>query len=285
MGVCDLISLLRRTVPDVLRKRPLPCPAAAWIDAPLIVMATYKKAQSDGTSPLIAQSMAKIASYARGLGVQEVNIVFDGPTRPAKIATVASRVITSTAFSARCPPTYTNLLAKDLEQTQHIVNGVRGLHTCVKTPCVYDFPTYSSVLKTAKFISSSYGTVHHARHDAEEYIALKMQGADIAITVDSDALAFGCTRIVQHLGKPEETWIELAEVLSSLNVTQDEFRRLCVFLGNDFNPRIRGVGPVACLAAIREELSIEQFAAKHSATLAWTEQAREAHAIFSLDYA
>ena len=284
----DLISLLRRTVPEVLRKTPFACSGAAWIDAPLVVMSTYKKAQADGTLPIVSQSLAKIASCARGLGVSEVNIVFDGPTRKAKLDTVATRAVTSAAFLAKCPQTYSSLLSKDLVLSQTIITGTRGFKTdstCTTEACIPEFPSYSTILKNAKFIAPTFGNVFTARHDAEEHIALMMRGEDIAITVDSDALAFGCTRIVQHLGKPEETWIQLAEVLEALKLTQDEFRTLCVFLGNDFNPRIRGAGPVACLAGIRAGMSIESFASKHGGSAEWIEKANDAKSIFSLKYA
>lgn len=277
MGVADLIALLRKHAPRAFSTTAPVCRGTAWIDAPLVVMAAYKKAQADGTMPCVEASLAKTVACAYGLGVSTVNLVFDGPTRPEKAKTVSARLVAHTVFAKRCAVTFSSILATDLAMSDRVCT--RQLHTFAHAHVSKPFPSYSSIVKEAK--CSTAAKVLVAPHDAEEYIAAHMTADDVAVTIDSDALAFGCPHIVQYLGKPNETWISLHDVLAGLELTQDQFRTLCVVLGNDFSSRIRGVGPVTCLHAIRT-LSLEQFAERYRADSTWLDDARRAKEIFEL---
>lgn len=278
MGVADLIALLKKHAPRAFTAAPV-CRGTAWIDAPLIVMAAYKKAQADGTPPCVDASIARTVACAYGLGVSNVNLVFDGPTRPAKAKTVSARVLAHQVFARKCAVTSSSLLQTDLAMCDKIC--ARQLHTFSNARISQPFPSYSSILREAK--RSTAAKVLIASHDAEEYIAAHMTENDVAVTIDSDALAFGCPCIVQHLGKPNEVWISLRIALEDLELTQDQFRTLCVVLGNDFSSRIRGVGPVACLQAVRT-LDLEGFAEKYRADCEWLAEAAHAKEIFQLKH-
>lgn len=278
MGISDLISLLRKHAPRAF-SGPAVVRGTAWIDAPLIVMAAYKKAQADGTTPCVEASISKTVSCAYGLGASHVNLVFDGPTRPAKARTVSTRVIAHEVFAKRCAVTFLSILQTDLAMCDRIC--VRQLHTFTNLQVSKPFPSYTSILREAK--RSTAAKVLIAPHDAEEYIAANMTDDDVAITIDSDALAFGCPRIVQYLGKPNETWITLQTALDDLQLTQDQFRTLCVVLGNDFSSRIRGVGPVTCLKAVKT-LTLNEFAETYRADCEWLAEAQHSKEIFELKH-
>jgi hypothetical protein len=281
MGISDLISLLRKHAPRAF-SGPVVCRGTAWIDAPLIVMAAYKKAQADGTTPCVEASISKTVACAYGLGVSKVNLVFDGPTRPAKARTVSTRVIAHEVFAKRCMSSAVTLLS--ILQTDHAMCDkicVRQLHTFTNLQVSKPFPSYSSILREAK--RSTAAQIVIAPHDAEEYIAANMTMDDVAVSIDSDALAFGCPRIVQYLGKPNETWITLQTALEDLQLTQDQFRTLCVVLGNDFSSRIRGVGPVTCLKGVKT-LTLEGFAETYRADCDWLAEAQRAKEIFELKH-
>jgi hypothetical protein len=195
-------------------------------------------------------------------------------------------VIAHEVFAKRClsSVTFSSILQTDLAMCDKICS--RQLHTLSELKIAdlqvsKPFPSYSSILREAK--RSTAAKILIAPHDAEEYIAAKMTDEDVAVTIDSDALAFGCPRIVQYLGKPNETWITLQTALQDLNLTQDQFRTLCVVLGNDFSTRIRGVGPVTSLQGVRT-LTLEGFAEKYRADCHWLAEAQHAKEIFELKH-
>jgi hypothetical protein len=245
-------------------------------------MAAYKKAQADRTLPCVEASLARTVACAYGLGVSNVNLVFDGPTRPAKAKTVSTRVLAHQVFATKCATTavtFSSLLQTDLAMCNKIC--MRQHHTFSNAHFTPPFPSYSSILREAKL--STAAKVLVAPHDAEEYIAAHMTEDDVAVTIDSDALAFGCPNIVQHLGKPNQVWISLRVALEDLKLTQDQFRTLCVVLGNDFSSRIRGVGPVACLKGVRT-LDLDGFAEQYRADCEWLQEAKHAKEIFELKH-
>jgi hypothetical protein len=89
-----------------------------------------------------------------------------------------------------------------------------------------------------------------APHDSESYIASIVQEGDVGVTCDSDALPFGCKTVVQNIGTCKETWINLDNVLTGLNLSLLEFRIFCVLLGTDFNERLFFCGPTKSFPAV-----------------------------------
>jgi 5'-3' exonuclease len=82
---------------------------------------------------------------------------------------------------------------------------------------------------------------------------------DLAYTCDSDALPFGCSLIVQYLGTPKETWIKLQDVLEELKMDLLTFRKFCVLLGSDFNPRLPKCGPAKVQQCIKTFSTFEKY--------------------------
>jgi 5'-3' exonuclease len=126
-----------------------------------------------------------------------------------------------------------------------------------------------------------------APHDSEEYIAkqilAKPDTLSLISSIDSDVLAFGIPHVVQYFGTVGENWFCLQDILTELNITLDQFRWMCVLLGNDFNDRLKGKGPVTILPVIRDpSFDLETWARKHNASDQWIFDAKRSYNIFSL---
>ena len=82
-------------------------------------------------------------------------------------------------------------------------------------------------------------------------------------TEDMDGLTFGTPRLIRNLssGRPDEKAKEYAldKVLSELKLTQDQFIDLCILMGCDYCPSIKGIGGKKGLELIRKFGSIEEI--------------------------
>jgi 5'-3' exonuclease len=283
MGVKDLMNLLKSKCPQVLHSCAIkPVEGNFWVDTPLIVMAAVKKAEVTRENPIqVAKaSIHRVFKQIKGIS-EKANIywVFDGGSREEKKETCIQRSKNAEAYNKRCFDFRVQMiqtgfeidscLESDLEMASAIVSELEPQITLKQ---VYD--------QIKEFVLC-YGEVHIAKHDSEEFIARNMDFNDIAISSDSDALPFGCVTIVQHYGSDKETWIYLEEVLEALQMKMETFQELCVLLGTDFNPRLKGCGPVKCYSCIKQpHFSIEKFAKENGGTDVWLEQANLALKVF-----
>ena len=86
---------------------------------------------------------------------------------------------------------------------------------------------------------------------------------------DSDLTAYGGRFILSQIryegesidGTPFYTVMELdlVEVLTTLELSHNQFVDFCILLGTDYNIRIKGIGPVTALKLIKEHKSIENI--------------------------
>ena len=289
--------MLRSKCPHALHKSSKePVKGSVWIDTPLLVMAAAKKAEAEGhdAKEAVRQSLRRMHSMMSCLECERIEWVFDGKTRPEKIQTVHQRHEASTKFSEACvqkavtrqvqtlceTAAAVDSLDQDLEMAEAVVEVVQR-----RAP-----PPISLIFQDAKLCVQELcddpfqpvpSTLHIARHDSEEYIARSMKEGDVAVSSDSDALPFGCSRVVQHFGSPTETWIDLADVLDAMDMTLQQFRMFCVLLGNDFSPRLFRCGPAKCLSAVKSSnFSLETFAAANGGTEEWLQAAHRALLVF-----
>ena len=64
------------------------------------------------------------------------------------------------------------------------------------------------------------------------------------LTEDSDSLAYLCCAVILHWNSDTEQVACAGPALHALGFTPEQFQDFCVLLGNDFNERVRGLGPV-----------------------------------------
>jgi flap endonuclease-1 len=91
------------------------------------------------------------------------------------------------------------------------------------------------------------------------------------VSDDGDMLTYGATRLVRELDSRSNavTIVQLKDVLSELEMSMEQFVELCILLGSDYCPTIRGVGPVAALKLIREEESVRSWAERTKQDPEW----------------
>lgn len=95
--------------------------------------------------------------------------------------------------------------------------------------------------------------------------SLCLEGKVCAVmSTDTDTLALGCPLVIRKkitkYGYQEEKVFEcvrLDKILSGLKIDQDQFVDLCICLGTDFGPKLKGKGPAATLELIQKHKSIE----------------------------
>lgn len=75
---------------------------------------------------------------------------------------------------------------------------------------------------------------------------------DGILTEDSDVLAYGSKNIILKWGH-NPIQINAHDVANKLNLSFDQFQNFCILLGNDFNTRPKGYGPVKSLQLVKNQ--------------------------------
>ena len=92
---------------------------------------------------------------------------------------------------------------------------------------------------------------------------LVMEGtADALITRDADALMFGCPVMLKKEKKKVYTEYKLNDILESLDISIQDFRKVGVALGCDFAPKVKGIGVKTVLRKYKDVVFTER---QHSA--------------------
>lgn len=78
-----------------------------------------------------------------------------------------------------------------------------------------------------------------------------------ALSEDRDFLTHGCPRLIMKYGQGRGTLISLQDVLERTGFSFQQYRDLCIMLGNDYNTRMRGIGVKKCLDRIKSWKSLD----------------------------
>jgi 5'-3' exonuclease len=78
------------------------------------------------------------------------------------------------------------------------------------------------------------------------------------ITEDSYVLAYLCGSVILHCNAKEET-VNVCLAMEDLDLVPSQFIDLCVLLGNDFNPRIKNIGPKKSLALLKKHGTLDKI--------------------------
>jgi flap endonuclease-1 len=258
MGVHDLLPLLRKAAPscftsvDAWRAAAgLAAPIAVAVDTPIFM---YKYAYSVGTGTRLTARMLRLVDEMVERGFAPT-FVFDGAPLPQKDRERARRRACSDRASA-------------LLQLQHLlpVSLLDEQIEVDRAPCAAIQPARDDYDAVKQALTRAGVPVEHAAHEAEARCAhLCASGrAQAVITEDSDALAYLCCAAILHWGSPGEQVVSAPAACAALQLAPLQFQDLCVLMGNDFNARIRGIGPVKALDLLRRFKNIE-------GVLAWLE--------------
>jgi len=133
--------------------------------------------------------------------------------------------------------------------------------------------------------------VVQAPEEGEAQAAFMASKGDVwaASSQDFDSLLFGAPRLVRNLtltgrrklpgsSRYRSVHIELIELdktLEHLGVTRDQLVDICILMGTDFNPGIKGIGPKKALTLIKEHGDLERTLDAKSLTIESFKEIRE----------
>ena len=100
-----------------------------------------------------------------------------------------------------------------------------------------------------------------APDDAEKYCAfLQANGyVDYTVTDDTDAITFGCKRILKTSISKTMSEIDTDLILEKFEMTKESFVDFCILSGCDYSETIPQIGPVTSFNLIKKHIRIEEI--------------------------
>jgi len=101
----------------------------------------------------------------------------------------------------------------------------------------------------------------NAPQDAEKYCAFlqKNNFVDYTITDDTDAMTFGCKKILKTNINNKIIEINLDRILTDFEMSYESFVDFCILSGCDYTDTINKIGPVTAFNIIKKNTSIEKY--------------------------
>lgn len=105
------------------------------------------------------------------------------------------------------------------------------------------------------------GSGDNQEAEAECVKLIKAGKCHLVYSRDTDLIAYGATNIVRDISWRDRTVsiVKKSDVLRSLGLNMKQLRDFCIMCGTDYNPRIKGIGPVRSLALIKKYGSIDNM--------------------------
>jgi len=102
--------------------------------------------------------------------------------------------------------------------------------------------THEKIEKVKELIRAYGATYYDAVGEADELCALLVikKKAWACLSEDMDMFVYGCNRVLRYLSLTNQSIVlyHTKGILSSLNMTQKEFREICVLSGTDYNVNV-----------------------------------------------
>lgn len=104
-----------------------------------------------------------------------------------------------------------------------------------------------------------------APNDAEKFCAfLQINNlVDYTVSDDSDALTFGCERVLKTNISKGITELNLAKMLGDFNMSYDTFVDFCILSGCDYCESISKIGPITSYNLLSKHKNLEETFSKH----------------------
>jgi flap endonuclease-1 len=242
MGVHGLLPLLRELCPNAFT--PFSMNGHVAVDAPIFM---YKFGYLVGTGKPLCTRMLLFGNEIRERGLEPV-FVFDGQDLPAKSAEKEKR----RAQNIR----QQELRMLELSRIVQLSDMEIEVECSAKPSCKpisEDYEAVTACLKEAGF------RVVEAKHEAEALCSYMFSLGHVqgVITEDSDTLAYLCGSSILHWKSEKEEVVNAQIAMEYLDLTPPQFIDLCVLLGNDFNDRIKNIGPARALGFLRKYGSLQ----------------------------
>ena len=246
MGIHDLLPFLKKTTPLALKSfkewSSNQTKIIVAVDTPIFM---HKFAYSVGTGKPLCIRMLKFANELIEQNIEPI-FVFDGKKLAEKQNECAKRIQATKIATDRfkIKPVIINDVEFEVERTYI---GTK--------PILEDYEAFKNGLNILNIKSFT------AQYEAEalcSYLVLNKQ-ASAVLTEDSDAIAYLSDAVILKWKSDDEVVILIDQICIDLNLTKDQFQDFCVLLGNDFNGRIKGMGPVKALLMIKKYHTLENL--------------------------
>jgi flap endonuclease-1 len=101
----------------------------------------------------------------------------------------------------------------------------------------------------------------NAPEDAEKYCAFlqKNNYVDYTITDDTDAMTFGCKKILKTNINNKIIEVNLDKILTDFEMSYESFVDFCILSGCDYTDTINKIGPITAFNIIKKNKSIENY--------------------------
>ena len=161
--------------------------------------------------------------------------VFDGKPPPEKKELLQKRRQDKAAAKNEY-----NKLKDQLEQiTNEIDKKNEIIETMDQLKKQFVYITHEKIEKVKELIRAYGATYYDAPGEADELCALLVikKKAWACLSEDMDLFVYGCNRVLRFLSLVNQSFVlyHTKGILESLNMTQKEFREICVLSGTDYN--------------------------------------------------
>jgi flap endonuclease-1 len=146
------------------------------------------------------------------------------------------------------------------------------------------FPTKQDYRNLKLALETHGHEVFTSKHEAEALCCHLASTNNVwaVVTEDTDALAFGASRVIFRFLSREPIVVEETELLEALHMTRDEFLDLCILMGTDYCTNIKKIGPATALSLVRRFKSWPIIYEK--ARFGWTVETRNSAEAFHERY-
>ena len=225
MGIKYLSSVLRETAPHAIKEismRELKGKKIA-VDVSIYM---YRFLAEDA----LLENMYLMISLFRKYNIIPV-FIFDGYPSELKYETILERKQVK-----ECAKIEYNALVNTMSvvnTNSNIHNTLRGLKRKIIKITEADFAN-------VKQLMTFYGVLYYNAPAEADSIIAKMAQKKIVwgiLSDDTDYFAYGCHNILRYLSLTKESmiWYDMKKILFELNMTQTDFREICVLSGTDYN--------------------------------------------------
>lgn len=112
-----------------------------------------------------------------------------------------------------------------------------------------------------EFLEKSGVPYYNAPEDAEKYCAFLQKNGyvDYTITDDTDAMTFGCEKILKTNINNKIIEINLDRILKDFDMSYESFVDFCILSGCDYTDTINKIGPITAFNIIKKHQTIEKY--------------------------
>lgn len=252
MGIRGLNTLIKKYSPECITYNDIKKYYGKTIAIDCsILLYKFKYACKAENSHLVG--IANRAKFYLMNGVLPV-FIFDGVPPDAKSVTLEKRIVAKQKLYIRLDE-----LKEKIPETEQEEKEINEEIEKIQSQIIIVKKYHSDQCK--EFLEKSGIPYCTAPNDAEKYCAFlqKNKLVDYTVTDDSDALTFGCTKVLKTTISKSIIEVDLEKLLTDMDMTMESFVDFCILSGCDYTESIPQIGPITAYNLIKKHGSIENI--------------------------